>query len=161
MAERILIPAGGFYRIALDSEYDPHVTVPTGDVYQLICDGLVSDKQLVNVTGRIDLAVGTASAEADVAFLLKPVQTQDLRIATTETDLNVVRHLAQELVVKTGLTGCITVERVLDGAEHHILIATSPCILSGSVYTAVSDWAEKPLSELANMSLDDLIYKEV
>lgn len=162
MADRILIPADGLYRVVLSGQYDnERITIPQGDIYQLICDGLVSDMQLVNVTGRIDLSIGTAPAEADIAFLLKPTQDQCLYIATTQTDVDVVRNLAQEVVIKTGFSGLVTVERVFSGTQSGVSVATAPGILSGSVYAMVSEWVDQSLLDLSDMSLDDLIYKEV
>lgn len=162
MADRILIPTNGLYRVVLSSQYDnERITIPQGDIYQLICDGLVSDMQLVDVTGRIDLSIGTAPAETEIALLIKPAQVQGLYVATTETDLDVVRNLAYEMVIKAGFDGMVTVERVLSGTENSLSVATAPGVLSGSVYAMVSEWSERSLLELSDMSLDDLIYKEV
>lgn len=163
MAAHILIPAGGIYRVLLDNVQSAahRVTVPASSVYQVICDGLVSDKQLVNLTGRVGITVSTSVSQVAAELVLQPAQSDALYIVTSKTDLEVVRELASELLIKAGSTGDITVERVLDGSENSIGISTLSGVLSGSVYTLVSEWTEDLLSELESMSLDEMIYKEV
>lgn len=163
MAAHILVPSGGIYRILFGNVQDGahRVTVPDSDVCRLLCDGLVSDKQLVDLTGMVQIAVGTVGAKAEAELVLQPVHSDALYIATAQTDLEVVRNLVSELLVKVGFTGDITVERILDGSENSIGVSTLPGVLSGSVYAFVSEWTESLMSELENMSLDELIYKEV
>lgn len=163
MSMRVTIPPAGVYRIRLDTGQDSssRVTIPQSNIYQLICDGLVSDKQLVNLTGRLDVLVDSVQADVDASFVLKPVHEDALYLATTQTDMEVVRNLATELMLQAGFSGNVTVEYALNGAEDCVDISTLPSTLSGSVYALVSEWTESLLSDLEDMSLDELIYKEV
>lgn len=163
MAARVTIPSGEVYRISLNEAPGDaaRVTIPAGECFRLICEGLVSDKQTIQLTGWVKAGVSTVSAETDVTTLLHPANALSLYVATERTELNVVRELASELALHAGWTGGVTVERVFAGTDAHIGAATRPGVLSGSVYAMMAEWTDNLLSELETMSLDDMIYKEV
>ena len=57
--------------------------------------------------------------------------------------------------------GSISVRRTFNGSESAVSAGTSTAKISAEVFTVLTDWINEPFSEIADLTLDKLIYKEV
>ena len=140
------------------SPSDGSSTVHTGDPYgddpiRMEFTGLVSDGQLVDLSGGLTVYVGTEESELNFPVNLKP--------NGAAMEMFVERNLSGEHRIGVGFNGDITVSRVLDGSANIIPVASGTAVLSKAVLTVISDWSELTLADLAVQTLDELIYREV
>lgn len=148
------------------SPSDGSSTVRTGDPYghdsiRMEFTGLVSDGQLVDLSGGLTVYVGTEKAELNFPVNLKPNGEDIISIHQATMEMFVERNLSGEHSIGVGFNGDITVSRVLDGSANTIQVAAGAAVLSTAVLTVISDWSEWKLSDWTDKTLDELIYKEV
>ena len=148
------------------SPSDGSSTVHTGDPYgddpiRMDFSGLVSDGQLVDLSGGLTVYVGTEKAELNFPVNLKPNGEDIISIHQATMEMFVERNLSGEHRIGVGFNGDITVSRVLDGSVNTIQVAAGAAALSTAVLTVISDWSEWKLSDWTDKTLDELIYKEV
>lgn len=141
-------------------------TVHTGDPYgndpiRMEFTGLVSDGQLVDLSGGLTVYVGTEESELNFPVNLKPNGEDIISIHQAAMEMFVERNLSGEHRIGVGFNGDITVSRVLDGSANIIPVASGTAVLSKAVLTVISDWSESTLADLAVQTLDELIYREV
>lgn len=141
-------------------------TVHTGDPYgndpiRMEFAGLVSDGQLVDLSGGLTVYVGTEESELNFPVNLKPNGEDIISIHQATMEMFVERNLSGEHRIGVGFNGDITVSRVLDGSANIIPVASGTAALSKAVLTVISDWSESTLADLAVQTLDELIYREV
>lgn len=148
------------------SPSDGSSTVHTGDPYgndpiRMEFTGLVSDGQLVDLSGGLTVYVGTEESELNFPVNLKPNGEDIISIHQAAMEMFVERNLSGEHRIGVGFNGDITVSRVLDGSANIIPVASGTAALSKAVLTVISDWSESTLADLAVQTLDELIYREV
>ena len=148
------------------SPSDGSSTVHTGDPYgnnpiRMEFTGLVSDGQLVDLSGGLTVYVGTEESELNFPVNLKPNGEDIISIHQAAMEMFVERNLSGEHRIGVGFNGDITVSRVLDGSANIIPVASGTAALSKAVLTVISDWSESALADLAVQTLDELIYREV
>ena len=148
------------------SPSDGSSTVHTGDPYgndpiRMEFTGLVSDGQLIDLSGRLTVYVGTEKSELNFPVNLKPNGEDIISIHQAAMEMFVERNLSGEHRIGVGFNGDITVSRVLDGSANIIPVASGTAVLSKAVLTVISDWSELALADLAMQTLDELIYREV
>lgn len=148
------------------SPSDGSSTVHTGDPYgndpiRMEFTGLVSDGQLVDLSGGLTVYVGTEESELNFPVNLKPNGEDIISIHQAAMEMFVERNLSGEHRIGVGFNGDITVSRVLDGSANIIPVASGTAVLSKAVLTVISDWSELTLADLAVQTLDELIYREV
>ena len=148
------------------SPSDGSSTVHTGDPYgndpiRMEFTGLVSDGQLVDLSGGLTVYVGTEKSELNFPVNLKPNGEDIISIHQAAMEMFVERNLSGEHRIGVGFNGDITVSRVLDGSANIIPVASGTAVLSKAVLTVISDWSELTLADLAVQTLDELIYREV
>lgn len=141
-------------------------TVHTGDPYgndpiRMEFTGLVSDGQLVDLSGGLTVYVSTEESELNFPVNLKPNGEDIISIHQATMEMFVERNLSGEHRIGVGFNGDITVSRVLDGSANIIPVASGTAVLSKAVLTVISDWSESTLADLAVQTLDELIYREV
>lgn len=150
---RIVLQDGDTVRITLGDDGK--------DVYGLYIEGLVSDGKTLYLNGETELWVRTESAALDFPTNLKPAGSNVVTLKTTSITMEVVRRLSGKVAQSVSFTGDVTVARVFSGADWSIGVGSSPCVLSASVFTYVSDWSEQTISALADRTIDNMVYKEV
>ena len=148
------------------SPSDGSSTVHTGDPYgndpiRMEFTGLVSDGQLIDLSGGLTVYVGTEKSELNFPVNLKPNGEDIISIHQAAMEMFVERNLSGEHRIGVGFNGDITVSRVLDGSANIIPVASGTAVLSKAVLTVISDWSELALADLAMQTLDELIYMEV
>lgn len=148
------------------SPSDGSSTVRTGDPYgndpiRMEFTGLVSDGQLVDLSGGLTVYVGTEESELNFPVNLKPNGEDIISIHQAAMEMFVERNLSGEHRIGVGFNGDITVSRVLDGSANIIPVASGTAALSKAVLTVISDWSESTLADLSVQTLDELIYREV
>jgi len=148
------------------SPSDGSSTVHTRDPYgndpiRMEFTGLVSDGQLVDLSGGLTVYVGTEESELNFPVNLKPNGEDIISIHQAAMEMFVERNLSGEHRIGVGFNGDITVSRVLDGSANIIPVASGTAALSKAVLTVISDWSESALADLAVQTLDELIYREV
>lgn len=148
------------------SPSDGSSTVHTGDPYgndpiRMEFTGLVSDGQLIDLSGGLTVYVGTEKSELNFPVNLKPNGEDIISIHQAAMEMFVERNLSGEHRIGVGFNGDITVSRVLDGSANIIPVASGTAVLSKAVLTVISDWSELALADLAMQTLDELIYREV
>lgn len=147
------------------SPSDGSSTVHTGDPHgddpiRMEFTGLVSDGQLVDLSGGLTVYVGTEKSELNFPVNLKPNGEDIISIHQATMEMFVERNLSGEHRIGVGFNGDITVSRVLDGSANIIPVASGTAALSKAVLTVISDWSESTLADLAVQTLDELIYRE-
>ena len=158
----VILPQDGTYGVQAGNDtvstiYDTAHDGP----YLMQISGLVSDGQMVDVSGGFSLLVKTDRAELNYPVNLKPVAGDTISIAQVQVDMDVVRNLSGAIPIHVGFSAAITVSRVFAGSDNQINVLTDSADLSASVLALLSDWTEFKLSEISDMTLDQLVYKEV
>lgn len=169
----VAVPGSDLYRVQYDSDVNQkysigldadvtHRVLYDGDTgaYLIPLEGLTSGGKMTGLSGESALVLLTEPSHVDVMTCLHG-DGNDISLSTAQSTLEVVRRLAAEFALQVCVGGSISVERVLAGADEAIAISSLPCSLSTSVYAMLSDWANQTLGDLADNTLDALIYKEV
>lgn len=158
----VVLPQGGTYGVQAENDtvstiYDTAHDGP----YLMQISGLVSDGQMVDIAGGFSLLVKTDRAELNYPVNLKPASGDTINITQAQVDMDVVRNLSGTIPIHVGFSAAVTVSRVFAGSDNQVNVSTDSADLSASVLALISDWTEFKLSEIADMTLDQLVYKEV
>lgn len=158
----VILPQDGTYGVQAGNDtvstiYDTAHDGP----YLMQISGLVSDGQMVDIAGGFALKVTTDKAELNYPVNLKPVAGDTISISQAQVDMDVVRNLSGAIPIHVGFSAAITVSRMFAGSDNQINVLTDSADLSASVLALISDWTEFKLSEISDMTLDQLAYKEV
>lgn len=129
--------------------------------WPIVVDGLVSDGRILNIDGELMLLVSISDAALDVCLNLNPSSDEVISAANAPVSIEVSRSLTGEITQQVAFHGDVAVTRILDGAEETITMQVSSSVLSASEYAVVGDWTETILSDMEDMTIDALVYKEV
>lgn len=129
--------------------------------YEIRLSGLVSDRQVVDLYGAFELEVATESAELNFPVNLKTNSDPVLELESAAISLVLIRNLYGHDRIDMSFTGSATVRKALSGGEAAVSADTSTAKISAEVFTVLTDWINEPFSEIADLTLDKLIYKEV
>lgn len=132
-----------------------------GSAYEIRLSGLVSDGQIIDLSGVFELEVTTESAELNLPVNLNTNSDPILELESGAVDLLLVRNLSGQETLKVAAVGSMTVHKVLDGGEAFVSAGTAIAKISAAVFTVIADWTEHTLAEMAEKTLDELAYKEV
>ena len=158
----VILPQDGIYGVQAGNNTVSTIYNTAHDgPYLLQISGLVSDGQMVDIAGGLALKVTTDKAELNYPVNLKPAAGDTISIAQAQVNLDVVRNLSGTIPIHVGFNAAVTVSRVFAGSYNQINVSTDSADLSASVLALISDWSEFKLSDIADMTLDQLVYKEV
>lgn len=161
------------YVITMDGSPSYKLILNTGDRFQLVAKdpkddsftlciaGLVSDKQIVDLHGDFALEVLTDTARLNSPVNLKTNSNPVLEAKSAVINLTLVRNLSGNEIFDVSFCGSVSVRKVMNGGEATVSAGTEAAKISAEVFTVLSDWIDKPFSEIADLTLDKLIYKEV
>lgn len=152
--QSLVLHAGDYVRLAAQD--------PAGsDMYAVRLAGLVSDGQIIDLSGDFAFEVQTNVSQMDVFSNLEVTHGQALELSTANIVMYVMRYLGGNEILEVSATGSLSVSKALDGGDASIAIGTNSAKISAEVFTVLSDWIDRPTAEIADLTLDKLIYKEV
>lgn len=129
--------------------------------YEIRLSGLVSDQQIISLSGVFELEVTTEFAKLNLPVNLKTNSDPVLALESATIDLTLVRNLHGHEHLEVFSTGSVTVSKALNGGEATVSVSTSAAKISAEVFTVLTDWINAPFSDIADLTLGKLIYKEV
>nr|DAJ59168.1 MAG TPA: hypothetical protein [Caudoviricetes sp.] len=159
----VVLPFDTGHRLVLNQGEQIGLTVrdTQGDAFALHLDGLVSDKQVIDLAGSFVFEVLTDAASLNFPVNLKTNSDPILELESGAVDLVLVRNLSGQETLEVSAVGSMTVHKVLDGGEAFVSAGTTAAKISAAVFTVIADWTEHTLAEMTEKTLDELAYKEV
>lgn len=151
------------YRVTRRAEDLWRITLRDGDSVRLSIDnggGIFSDGQLVLIDGSLAVGVDVSHPQLCVLDFLWP-DVIGVALETVPMKLSVYANLTGELSQEICFHGALTVRRVLDGADQAIGIMADTPHLTNVFLLRVSDWSDSRMDQLADLVVDDMIYREV
>lgn len=160
---RIVLPGDPSGKLVLhEGDRIDLVACGTGShAYEIRLSGLVSDRQIVDLSGIFELEVTTKSAELNFPVNLKTNSDPVLELKSAAIDLAIVRNLTGYERLDVFSAGSVTVSKTLGGGESTVAAGTSVAKISAAVFTVIADWTDHTLAEMVEKTLDELAYKEV
>lgn len=162
------------YLVTLRSQDLQRITLNRGDTvvmslqdpsvlgaYTLCIEGLVSVAQQTRLNGELSLMIDTQQATLHSLMTLTPTGVNTFMMDTAQINLSITRNLTGSTAYTVSCTGSAAVSRFLSGSTEQIELATTPAILSTSVFALVSDWSEVLIGDISEKIIDNLVYKEV
>lgn len=133
-----------------------------GEDIRLHISGLVSDNSLVFISGDFGMEILCSSAELERFYNLRiPDCGSIIDVTSASSTLTLRIFMNGHQMADICDDSHMIVAKTMRSGGSSLRIATNPLTLTAVILSLVSDWSDSLMSDLADISMQDMIYTEV